>query len=154
MASKDKALFEVRKYNDFSVLCSDDENEEVKEVKEISGTEAHVSAVAPVAEAAAETGDDGFETFTTVRKVKRVSQSKASGAATSVAAGTRLPGKPKEVVVPKAENSIELYEFPSTLKTNDLRKFLQEFDGHYRLKWINDTSCYVVFDDESLGKQN
>ena len=157
MASKDKALFEVRKYNDFSALCSDDENEEIKEVKEISETVEKVHAVE--ASAASESvGEEGFETFTTVRKVKRVSQSKASVPASSTGAApmtsaSRLPGKPKEVVVPKVENSIELYEFPSTLKTNDLRKFLQEFDGHYRLKWINDTSCYVVFDNESLGKK-
>lgn len=151
MASKDKALFEVRKHNDFSVLCSDDETEEMKVVKE------EISEATETAHAVdATAGTEGFENFTTVRKVKRVSQSKpAAGSAaapfSATAVAPRLPGKPKEVIVPKAENSIELYEFPSTLKTNDLRKFLQEFDGHYRLKWINDTSCYVVFDDESLG---
>lgn len=160
MTSKDKALFEIRKHNDFSVLCSDDESEETKNTEEMVvevGNNSEVQAVDANAEV------EGFETFTTVRKVKRVSHSKPSAGfaststSTQLAAtnstATRLPGKPKEIIVPKVENSIELYEFPSTLKTNDLRKFLQEFDGHYRLKWINDTSCYVVFDDESLGKK-
>ena len=152
MTSKDNALFEVRKHNDFSVLCSDDEEMKNNEsVQVASASNEETTAVASAAETA-EPVDEGFETFTTVRKVKRVGQPKPTVG--SVAAGVRPVGKPKEVVIPKTENSIELFEFPSTLKTNDLRKFLQEFDGHYRLKWINDTSCYVVFDDESLGKLN
>ena len=154
MTAKDNVLFEVRKHNDFSVLCSDDEEEKkTNETIEVFAPSVH--AVHEESAIASESGADGFETFTTVRKVKRVSQPKpvvGSVAVASATAGVRPTGKAKEVVVPKAENSIELYEFPSTLKTNDLRKFLQEFDGHYRLKWINDTSCYVVFDDESLGK--
>lgn len=149
MTAKDNALFEVRKHNDFSVLCSDEEETMTAET-----VQAPVASSVPVAHeesaSASEPAADGFETFTTVRKVKRVSQPKP--AVGSIAFGARPAGKPKEVVIPKAENSIELYEFPSTLKTNDLRKFLQEFDGHYRLKWINDTSCYVVFDDETFGK--
>ena len=146
MTAKDKALFEMRKHNDFSVLCSDEEEEKkTNETGQVSAP-AHEGSAATAAEPAAE----GFETFTTVRKVKRLSQPKpVVGSLPNV----RPAGKAKEVVIPKAENSIELYEFPSTLKTNDLRKFLQEFDGHYRLKWINDTSCYVVFDEESLGKK-
>lgn len=154
MTAKDNTLFEVRKHNDFSVLCSDDEEEMKTSTETVPVTSS--TAAAPVEHeesgSAAPASDDGFETFTTVRKVKRVSQPKP--AVGSVATGARPAGKPKEVVVPKAENSIELYDFPSTLKTNDLRKFLQEFDAHYRLKWINDTSCYVVFDDESLGKDS
>ena len=158
MTAKDNALFEVRKHNDFSVLCSDDEEMTVKpqqaSVATSSAGVSHTegSAVA----AAAPEGTDGFETFTTARKPKRVFQPKSSFPAVATASTTgavRNIGKPKEVVVPKAETSIELYEFPSTLKTVDLRKFLNDFDGHYRLKWINDTSCYVVFDEESLGKQ-
>lgn len=157
MTAKDNVLFEVRKHNDFSVLCSDDEEEKkTYEAVEVSAPSVHVAH--EESSMANESGADGFETFTTVRKVKRVSQPKSAvgsvAVAATAAAGVRPAGKAKEVVVPKAENSIELYEFPSTLKTNDLRKFLQEFDGHYRLKWINDTSCYVVFDDESLGRNN
>lgn len=149
MTAKDNALFEIRKHNDFSVLCSDDEEETTTMTPSaVTQGDSSASASASVEEPVA----DGFETFTTVRKVKRVSQPKPFIGGSVSAGGVRpAGGKVKEVVVPKAENSIELYEFPSTLKTNDLRKFLQEFDGHYRLKWINDTSCYVVFDEESLG---
>ena len=162
MTSKDIGSFEVRKHNDFSVLCMSSDDEESK--KDITETEigstavSSASAVPPLHE---EQESDGFETFTTVRKVKRTVHPKpfitsapstnSSGAPFVPSAATRLAPKPKEIIVPKAENSIELYDFPSTLKTADLRKFLQSFDGHYRLKWINDTSCYVVFDDESLG---
>lgn len=148
MTAKDNTLFEVRKHNDFSVLCSDDEEVKVEQPMTTETTSGSVAATATEASEAADAlSGDGFETFTTVRKTKRVSQPKPA-----VGSAPRLVGKPKEVVIPKEENSIELYEFPSTLKTADLRKFLNDFDGHYRLKWINDTSCYVVFDDESLGK--
>jgi hypothetical protein len=148
MASKEKTLFEVRKHNDFSVLCSDDEDTSVKistgAASSESGTENRV--VPDTFKIAVDNSEDGdgFETFTAVRKVKRGSLPKP--------AAPRPLVKPKEIITPKPENSIELYEFPATLKTTDLRKFLQDFDGHYRLKWINDTSCYVVFDDDSLGK--
>lgn len=154
MTAKDNALFEVRKHNDFSVLCSDDEEMTTKpqeasvSTATVTDTQAHVEAASAVA---AEEGGDGFETFTTVRRPKRVTHPKPAGFPPASGAA-RTMGKPKEVVVPKAETSIELYEFPSTLKTADLRKFLNDFDGHYRLKWINDTSCYVVFDEESFGK--
>lgn len=162
MTSKDIGSFEVRKHNDFSVLCMSSDDEDLKrEITETveNGTTAVSSTFAvPLHE---EQQSDGFETFTTVRKVKRVVNPKPSvtsapstnsnGAPFVPSSATRLAPKPKEIIVPKAENSIELYDFPSTLKTADLRKFLQSFDGHYRLKWINDTSCYVVFDDESLG---
>lgn len=154
MASKDKTLFKVSKHNDFSALCSDDEEMTTKPQEVV-----HVEASSAVAAHDSNEEAEGFETFTTVRKPKRVIHPKTSvpasstGASTAGGAATRVIGKPKEVVTPKAENSIELYEFPSTLKTTDLRKFLNDFDGHYRLKWINDTSCYVVFDDESLGKR-
>lgn len=156
MASKDKTLFEVSKHNDFSVLCSDDEEMTTKPQEASVATSGAVHVEASSAAAVAHDsneGADGFETFTTVRKPKRVIQPKSSVPAASASAGgaTRSIGKPKEVVTPKPENSIELFEFPSTLKTTDLRKFLNDFDGHYRLKWINDTSCYVVFDEESLG---
>ena len=146
MTAKDNSLFEVLKHNDFSALLSDDEEAvqptSTSAVQESSTTQ----EVRPVtAESSNFSGDDGFETFTSVRKVKRHSQSKPAGAS------SRLPLKPKEIVIPKPENSVELYDFPSTLKTNDLRKFLQDFDGHYRLKWVNDTSCFVVFEEDSLG---
>ena len=154
MASKDKALFEIRKYNDFSVLCSDDEEmtNSPQEAPVASSSTSHVEVSSGAVSAQTEEAG-GFETFTTVRRPKRVVQPKTSVPAASVVAAARTLGKPKEVVVPKPENSIELYEFPSTLKTVDLRKFLNDFDGHYRLKWINDTSCYVVFDEESLSQR-
>jgi hypothetical protein len=51
------------------------------------------------------------------------------------------------------QTTIELYDFPSTHRTTHLRQFLMPFDRLYRLKWQNDTSCLVVFDDgEMVGK--
>lgn len=151
MTAKDNSLYEVRKHNDFSALLSDDE-EAVQSASSVTKDSSATQEIRVAAAASSETPDstenDGFETFTAARKVKRHSQSKPTAMA------SRLPPKPKEIVVPKAENSIELYDFPSTLKTNDIRKFLHDFDGNYRLKWINDTSCYVVFDEDSLGKRN
>ena len=115
----------------------------------VSAAAVSVEAVSEASNSAATAGD-GFETFSTTRKPKRFSHPKP--VASAVGSAARPAGKPKEVVVPKAENTVELYEFASTLKTADLRKILNAFEGHYRLKWINDTSCYVVFDEDSLGK--
>lgn len=150
MSSKDNALFEVRKHNDFSVLCSDDEELETRVTETVAPSAAAINVVQHASDND-EMAADGFETFTTVRKVKRVTKPAPLTPSTASAPRPMMAQKPKEIVVPKVENSIELFEFPSTVKTADLRKFLHPFDGHYRLKWINDTSCYVVFDDEALG---
>ena len=167
MTSKDNALYEVRKHNDFSVLCSDDEEVMNGKTTVSVGADA-VELANPVtatsgcveSESAATPAADGFETFTTARKPKRFGQTKPFTSSSTTPTPTQsstnyrsVSGKPKELVHPKSENSIELYDFPSTLKTADLRKFLGAFEGHYRIKWINDTSCYVVFDEESLSQR-
>lgn len=167
MSSKDSSVFEVRKHNDFSaLLSSDDEDQKSSSILESTSTHAPVAVSASAGNAedvtTSETAEEsGFETFSTTRKPKRQSLTKmpqrpstGSHVAPSVAVGGAKPltgGFPKELIIPKVDNSIELYDFPSTLKTGDLRKFLQAYEGHFRLKWNNDTSCYVVFDDLSLG---
>lgn len=57
----------------------------------------------------------------------------------------------RKEIVPRAENSFELYDFPSTLQTIDLHKFLKEFEGLYALKWQNDSSCWAVFNNDKDG---
>ena len=46
-----------------------------------------------------------------------------------------------------ATTAIELYGFPPSHRTSHLRQHLQPWDHKYRLKWQNDSSCWVVFDD-------
>lgn len=55
-----------------------------------------------------------------------------------------------------ATKSLELHGFPSKYRTGNLRKFVEGGiapGAGYRLKWQNDSSCWVVFDEaESLEK--
>lgn len=44
------------------------------------------------------------------------------------------------------ELTLEIYNFPAAWRTSDIRKLLTPFEGHYRLKWQNDTSCWIHFD--------
>jgi hypothetical protein len=55
------------------------------------------------------------------------------------------PCKEYTPTVLSEETSVELYDFPSELRTQDLRQLLAGFEGCYRLKWNNDTSCWAVF---------
>lgn len=52
------------------------------------------------------------------------------------------------------ERSFELYDFSPELKTEDLHAFvraaLPSAEGHYRLKWQNDTSCWCICESDSL----
>lgn len=46
--------------------------------------------------------------------------------------------------------SLELFGFPSKYRTGNLRKFVEAGiapGAGYRLKWQNDSSCWVVFDE-------
>jgi hypothetical protein len=55
-----------------------------------------------------------------------------------------------------AAKSLELHGFPSKYRTGNLRKFVEggiPSGAGYRLKWQNDSSCWVVFDEaDSLTK--
>jgi hypothetical protein len=51
------------------------------------------------------------------------------------------------------EQTLEIFDFPESWRTSDIRKLLSPFDGQYRLKWQNDTSCFIHFDSaEAAGK--
>lgn len=53
-----------------------------------------------------------------------------------------------------AENTIELFSLPSTWRsTEELNKLLLEFKGKYRVKWRNDNSCFIVFDQSETMKR-
>lgn len=57
----------------------------------------------------------------------------------------------------KAETALELYGFPSKYRTSHLRKFVdsvtESAGAGYRLKWQNDSSCWVVFDEPEMLKK-
>lgn len=51
--------------------------------------------------------------------------------------------------------TLEFYDFPATLRTTDLHRFIHKVngvDGRYRFKWQNDTSCWVVLDTPEFAK--
>lgn len=56
----------------------------------------------------------------------------------------------------KAESALELYGFPSKYRTGHLRKFVETVASGglgFRLKWQNDQSCWVVFDEPEMLKK-
>lgn len=69
-----------------------------------------------------------------------------SGGSERAGGGKNLPMLP--------EVTLELYDFPSSLRTGDLHGFVHKaagVDGHYRLKWQNDTSCWIILDSPELA---
>jgi hypothetical protein len=155
---KETSLFESRAHN-FNILIGSEEsdndnnsnNQEVVEQKQVE-VEREVK-IEEDNQLKGGNDEKEFETFSSGRKGKKSGMSFNSGHSNFRNGGQTGPNKStlKELIKPSVENSIELYDFPSSLKTADIRKFLSEFEGHYRLKWKNDTSCYVVFDESSLG---
>jgi hypothetical protein len=58
---------------------------------------------------------------------------------------------PLTVEMLSPENTIELYDFPAVWRTADIRKFMSPFDHQYRIKWQNDTSCFIHFETGELA---
>lgn len=57
--------------------------------------------------------------------------------------------------ISRPETTLELYGFPAKYRTGHLRKFVESVVGEgagYRLKWQNDSSCWVVFDQPESRK--
>ena len=51
------------------------------------------------------------------------------------------------------ECTLELYDFPTALKTADMHALVQQVPGvtgHYRLKWQHDTSCWLVLESAQM----
>lgn len=82
---------------------------------------------------------------------------------TFIGNGTKkLPGQPAVPHPPvlieeiKAETALELYGFPSKYRTGHLRRFVETVATTglgFRLKWQNDQSCWVVFDEPEMLKK-
>jgi len=57
----------------------------------------------------------------------------------------------------KSETALELHSFPAKYRTSHLRKFVESVahgeGAGYRLKWQNDSSCWVVFDSPDVLKK-
>lgn len=50
---------------------------------------------------------------------------------------------------------LSLTGFPKELKTRDIQAAFSEWDninGGFKIKWINDTSLLIVFNDATVGK--
>jgi hypothetical protein len=56
---------------------------------------------------------------------------------------------PKEPVNLSEETTLEIFDFPAAFRTGDLKAALKEYDGKYKLKWNNDTSCWFVFESDA-----
>lgn len=66
---------------------------------------------------------------------------------------------PRKVVAPvsleqlNAEQTLEIYDFPEAWRTSDIRKAFAVFEGQYRLKWQNDTSCFIHFETVEMASR-
>ena len=70
--------------------------------------------------------------------------------------GSRPSVTERQPIILSPMTTVEMYDFPIAFRTNDLKNALNKFTGRYRLKWHNDTSCWVVFNgsedvDEALS---
>lgn len=57
---------------------------------------------------------------------------------------------PKTELYPTSETTIEIYGFPSTWRAPELNKILTPLANRYRLKWRNEASCYVIFENAEV----
>ena len=50
---------------------------------------------------------------------------------------------------------LSLTGFPKELKTKDIQTAFSEWEtaaGGFKIKWVDDTSLYIVFQDATVGK--
>lgn len=47
---------------------------------------------------------------------------------------------------------LSLSGFESSLKTRDIQAAFSDFGGSFKIKWIDDTSLLIVFDDAMVGE--
>ncbi len=43
------------------------------------------------------------------------------------------------------------YHFPSSFKTADLEDLFGDYRGHFRIKWIDDHSAFIIFEDPRIS---
>lgn len=174
MASRDNALFNVPRASHFSLLMADDEEDsspsdpgsavETSEAPAASSTAETIPSVpakpsVPIPAASNDAdGDDDWSCATRKTHQKRGGRVAQNGAprASGFAHGHGKRGQavpPVSVEQFNPEHTLEIFNFPSAWRTSDIRKFLSPFDGCYRLKWQNDTSCWVHFDDPSVASR-
>jgi len=48
---------------------------------------------------------------------------------------------------------LHLSGFSPAVTTKDIKHAFAAFDDLYKIKWIDDTSLYLVFNDPRIGKQ-
>ena len=147
---------------DYSLLM-DGEDVEVSSSPE---PQAKAEVLAPAVSETLPGDDDSWNTFHKPQHQHQRKDSTGKSAARPPGAPSHLPmqqqRKPRpfpqqqngaahhverQPIVLAEETTIEMYEFPAALRTADLRKLLSAFEGRYRIKWNNDTSCWVVFNN-------
>lgn len=59
--------------------------------------------------------------------------------------------QPVKVAEITADSALELHGFPSKFRTGNLRRFVETvIPTGYRIKWQNDSSCWVVFETPEM----
>lgn len=166
MASKDTSLFTAPRASHFDLLMSDDEVSEdatlstpAVEQEDISAANESSSHEQPTAEA---DGDDWacFSKKATSKKSSNQSH-QTSGSKAFPAHSTAKPHHaghkkgpyqaPLTIEQLTPDMTIEVFDFPATWRTSDLKKLFANFEGQYRLKWQSDTSCWFHFNSAELA---
>ena len=47
---------------------------------------------------------------------------------------------------------LALSGFPPELKTHDIQAAFAEWEGAFKIKWLDDTSLLIVFTDPAIGE--
>lgn len=161
MASRDNALFNVPRASHFSVLMSEDEEDAQVDSGAVVESSQPVPVEGPATEEAPKTTDQNphddwscVSRKTYQKKTNKAVQNGIPRTNGSVAgSGRRTHAAPVAVEQFTPELTLEIFNFPSAWRTSDIRKFLSPFEGQYRLKWQNDTSCWVHFEEASIASR-
>lgn len=166
MSSRDNALFTAPRASHFALLISEDDRSE-EEIVETFTENAPASdkatltveavanghfIVPPVKSAQDQSDDWSCATGKTHRKPS-ISKAPTPGPTrTTNFTNKKGPGTlPLSIEQFSPELTLEIYNFPVAWRTSDIRKLFNQFEGHYRLKWQDDTSCWIHFESPELA---
>jgi len=179
-SSKDVSslLGNTAKSSNFGLLFSDEEDEEVAVPVELKATE-EATAPIPISNGTVEDSSEWTTSFARNHhsgvgkgpQKPRSHQGSWNGSATSPSSHQtqhqpqqsqnrnhsnhthgQKPRQPQLTIDQlSAENTLVVSGFPPTWRTADLRKLFEAYEGQFRFKWQDDTSCFIRFDDNALA---
>lgn len=158
MASRDTALFSAPRTLHFDLLISDEESSDgentptntIVPTQEQNDASKAASASGATVEASVVEDVNGEDDWSCAKP--KPHRKSSGGRNVGFTKGNGNFSASKKPIVPvlleqlSPKLTLEIYDFPESWRTNDIKKILSPLDGKYRLKWQNDTSCFIHFE--------